>query len=156
MRSTLNDERKISMDIHHEQTEGDVNNLKVLLVDDYEKVRRSLASFLRRQRGVQIIGEAASGDEAVLQTERLQPDLVLMDLEMPDRGGLDAMREIKTRAPQTRVVILSPHGNDIYRRMAWKHSADGFIDKSSMKQDLLQILLAELERLSDRAVATAA
>ena len=133
-----------------------MNILKVLLVDDYERVRRSLASFLTKQRGVQVIGEAASGDEAIAETERLRPDLVLMDLEMPNRGGIEAMREIKMRAPHTRVVILSPYGSEIYRTMAWGNSADGFIDKSSMKQDLLQILLNEQDRLSDQAVANAA
>ena len=136
--------------------EDPVNILKVLLVDDYEKVRRSLVSFLTKQRGVQVIGEAASGDEAIAETERLHPDLVLMDLEMPDRGGIEAMREIKLRSPSTRVVILSPHGGEIYRKMAWGNSADGFIDKASMKQDLLRILLDEQDRISQQAVATAA
>ena len=83
-----------------------MNILKVLLVDDYERFRRSLASFLTKQRGVQVIGEAANGGEAIAETERLQPDLVLMDLEMPDLGGIEAMREIKMRVPRTRVVIL--------------------------------------------------
>lgn len=136
--------------------EDPVNILKVLLVDDYERVRRSLASFLTRQDGVEVIGEAASGGEAIAQTERLQPDLVLMDLEMPDCGGIEAMREIKQRAPQTRVIILSPHGSEIYRRMAWRNSADGFIDKSSIKRDLLDIILSEQDRISERAVASAA
>ena len=133
-----------------------MNILKVLLVDDYERVRRSLASFLTKQRGVQVIGEAASGDEAIAETERLQPDLVLMDLEMPDCGGIEAMREIKQRAPNTRVVILSPHGSEIYRRMAWGNSADGFIDKSSIKRDLLEIILNEQDRMSEQTVASAA
>lgn len=133
-----------------------MNILKVLLVDDYERIRRSLASFLTKQRGIQVIGEAAGGDDAIAQTERLQPDLVLMDLEMPDRGGIEAMREIKMRTPNTRVVILSPHGSEIYRNMAWGNSADGFIDKSSMKHDLLKILLSEQDRLSEQAVASAA
>jgi DNA-binding NarL/FixJ family response regulator len=133
-----------------------MNILKVLLVDDYEGVRQSLASFLRKQRGVQVIGEAVNGDEAIAQAERLRPDLVLMDLEMPDRGGIEAMREIKTRAPQTRVVILSPHGDELYRTMAWGNSADGFIDKSSIKQDLLEIILNEQGRLTEHVVASAA
>lgn len=133
-----------------------MNNIKVLLVDDYERFRRSLASFLRTQRGVQVVGEAANGDEAIAETERLQPDLVLMDLEMPERGGFEAMREIKLRAPQTRVVILSPHGSEIYRRMAWHNAADGFIDKSSMKRDLLAILLSEQERVGDDVAVAAA
>jgi DNA-binding NarL/FixJ family response regulator len=136
--------------------EVSVNILKVLLVDDYDRFRRSLAAFLKKQHGVQIVGEAANGDEAIAETERLQPDLILMDLEMPERGGLEATREIKTRAPQTRVVILSPYGNEIYRRMAWHNAADGFIDKSSVKRDLLAVIVTELDRVSERAVVSAA
>lgn len=133
-----------------------MNSIKVLLVDDYERFRRSLASFLKKQRGVQIVGEAANGDEAIAEAERLQPDLVFMDLEMPERDGFEATREIKLRAPQTRVVILSPHGSEIYRRMAWSNSADGFIDKASMKRDLLAILLSEQERGEEEVVVAAA
>lgn len=129
-----------------------MNNLKVLLADDHEAFRRSLVSFLRAQRGVEVIAEAADGTEAVEQTERLHPDLVLMDLEMPKRDGFEATRQIKSVAPKTRVVILSIHGGEVYRRMAWRHSADGFIDKGSMKDALRTLLLNEQSRLSQSPV----
>src|SRR3989304_9116731 len=113
----VNKECDYTIHYYKPSMEDPVNILKVLLVDDYERFRRSLASFLTKQRGVQVIGEAANGGEAIAETERLQPDLVLMDLEMPDPGGTEAMREIKMRVPRTRVVILSPYGREIYRRM---------------------------------------
>jgi DNA-binding NarL/FixJ family response regulator len=91
--------------------------LKVLLVDDHDGFRRLLSSFLKKQEGVEVIGEAIDGEDAIAQSENLRPDLVLMDLEMP----------------KTRVVVLSIHGSEVYRRAAREYSADGFIDKNSMK-----------------------
>jgi DNA-binding NarL/FixJ family response regulator len=117
-----------------------MNKLKVLVADDHEGFRRLLASFLRSQPGVEIVGEAANGAEAISQTEKLHPDLVLMDLDMPKCDGYEATREIKHRLPGTKVVILSIHSGDEYRRRAWQNSADGFIDKGSMKHALLEVL----------------
>lgn len=130
-----------------------MKTLKVLLVDDHEGFRKSLTCFLSEQYGVEIVGEAVNGRDAVDQTEKLHPDLVLMDLDMPEGDGFQATREIKLRVPDTKVVILSMHGGEVYRRMAWRHAADGFIDKSSMKSALLDVLLNERSRLSADAVA---
>ena len=125
-----------------------MNKLKVLVADDHDGFRRLLASFLGTQQGVEIVGEAANGIEAVNQTERLHPNLVLMDLDMPTIDGYEATREIKHRSPSTRVVILSMHSGDEYRRRAWQNSADGFIDKGSMKIALMTLLVNEQARLS--------
>jgi DNA-binding NarL/FixJ family response regulator len=122
-----------------------MNRVRVLLVDDHERFRQSVASFLNEQGCVDIIGEAANGDEAIAQTVNLHPDLVLMDVDMPNRDGFEATREIKLQRPETKVVILSMHGSDIYRRAAWRYAADGFIDKASMKTDLLAAI-AEVQR----------
>jgi DNA-binding NarL/FixJ family response regulator len=124
-----------------------MQTLKVLVADDHEGFRRLLSAFLRTQQGVEIIGEAKDGIEAVDQAERLHPDLVLMDLDMPNQDGFTATREIKDRVPETKVIILSMHGGEVYRRMAWKHAADGFIDKGSMKNALITLLLNEQARL---------
>lgn len=118
-----------------------MNALKVLLVDDHERFRQSVAAFLNEQGSVEIVGEAANGDEAITKTEQLHPDLVLMDVDMPKRNGFEATREIKLQNPETKVVILSMHGSEIYRRAAWRHAADGFIDKSSMKEALLALIM---------------
>jgi DNA-binding NarL/FixJ family response regulator len=133
-----------------------MNIIRVLLVDDYAGLRSSLAAFLVKQRGVVIVGEAANGLEAIEQAEMLQPDLVLMDLDLPGRGGYEATQEIKRRAPHTRVVILSMHGSEIYRRMAWRYAADGFIDKSSIKRDLLAVIFSEQGRVDAGMMAATA
>jgi DNA-binding NarL/FixJ family response regulator len=130
-----------------------MNRVKVLLVDDHDRFRQSVASFLNEQGFVEIVGEAVNGEEAIAQTEQLRPDLVLMDLDIRERDGFEATREIKLRVPRTKVVILSMHGGEAYRRMAWRHAADGFIDKSSMKNALLDVLQIERLRLSAAAFA---
>jgi DNA-binding NarL/FixJ family response regulator len=124
-----------------------MNTLKVLLVDDHERFRKSVATFLCEQAFVEIVGEAMNGEDAIIQTEKLRPDLVLMDLDMPEHDGFQATREIKLRVPQARVVILSMHNGEAYRRMAWRHAADGFIDKADMKVDLLETISREKSRL---------
>jgi len=130
--------------------------LKVLLVDDNDELRGSLASFLKKQQGVEIIGEAANGVRAIEQAEKLHPDLVLMDQDMPECDGFQATREIKSKIPNTRVVILSMHSGTTYRLMAWRSAADGFIDKGSMKKDLATLMLDERRRLGEGAAVVAA
>jgi DNA-binding NarL/FixJ family response regulator len=117
-----------------------MNRVKVLLVDDHERFRRSVASFLNEQGYVDVVGEAENGDDAIARTEELHPDLVLMDVDIPNRDGFEATREIKLHSPKTRVVILSMHGSDIYRRAARQFAADGFIDKNFMKKELLALI----------------
>lgn len=133
-----------------------MNRLKVLLVDDHERFRQSVASFLNEQGFVDIVGEAVNGNEAIEQTERLRPDLVLMDVDMPLRDGFEATREIKLQRPETKVVILSMHGSEIYRRTAWRYAADGFIDKASMKSELLAAIANVQSNLGGSKVATVA
>ena len=133
-----------------------MNTIRVLLVDDHAGFRSSLASFLMKQKGVAVVGEAINGEEAIEKAERLQPDLVLMDLNMPVRGGFEATQEIKRRSPRTRVVILSMHGGEFYRRMAWRHAADGFIDKASVKSDLLSVLFSAQRGVEPELVAARA
>lgn len=130
--------------------------LKVLLVDDNAGVRGTLASFLKRQHGVEIIGEASDGFGAIEQAERLRPDLVLMDLDLPECDGYQATQLIKSKVPNTRVVILSIHGGESYRRAAWRSAADGFIEKGSMKNDLLNLVLDERKRLGEGFAGIAA
>jgi len=129
--------------------------VKVLLVDDFEGFRHSLRSFLRSQPGFEVVGEAVDGNDAIEKAEQLHPDLVLMDLEMPNKDGFDATREIKRRSPETRVVILSMHSSDVYRRAAREFRADDFIDKNSMKYGLVAVLMNEQARRSNLAVNAA-
>ena len=129
--------------------------VRVLLVDDFDGFRHSLRSFLRSQPGFEVVGEATDGNEAIEKAEQLRPDLVLMDLEMPNKDGFDATREIKYRLPETRVVVLSMHSSDVYRRAAREFHADDFIDKNSMKYALVAVLMSEQARRSGIAINAA-
>ncbi len=114
--------------------------LRVLLADDHGPFRASLAKFLRSQAGVQVVGEAADGADAVEQVKELSPDLVLMDASMPKLGGFEATRAIKRDFPKTKVVILSAHVGEVYRKAAFENCADGYIEKSSMKSALVSLI----------------
>lgn len=114
--------------------------LRVLLVDDHAPFRRLLGDFLRSHGDIEVVGEACNGLEAVEQTQQLNPDLVLMDLSMPGLSGFDATRLIKERCPGIKVVILSSHVGEVYRKAAVDSAADGYIEKNSMKTALLSLL----------------
>jgi two-component system, NarL family, response regulator LiaR len=81
--------------------------IRVLLVDDHAVVREGLRAFLQLQDGLEIVGEAGDGAQAVDQAERLAPDVIVMDLVMPGLDGVGAMRELRVRAPHSRVIVLT-------------------------------------------------
>jgi DNA-binding NarL/FixJ family response regulator len=86
--------------------------INLLLVDDHEVVRAGLCALLGGIEGLCIVGEAGSVAEAVRQAEHLRPDVILMDLRLPDGSGLDACREILSNAPQTRILFLTSHSDE--------------------------------------------
>jgi DNA-binding NarL/FixJ family response regulator len=86
--------------------------IRVLLVDDHAVVREGLRAFLSLQDGIAIAGEAADGEAALREAERLRPDVVLMDLVMPRLDGVGAMRELRRRLPATRVIVLTSFLDD--------------------------------------------
>ena len=114
--------------------------IQILLVDDAPAVVKVMARLLSRIEGVSIVGKATSGGDALWQTQRLRPDLVVMDLEMPGMNGLEATRRIKAleRAPQ--VVILTLHDDPEYQTAAAAAGADGFVSKSELISQLLPII----------------
>ena len=128
--------------------------LKVLLADDHDNFRRILIAFLKMQKNVEVVGEAIDGQEAIEQTERYRPDLVLMDIHMPKQNGIEATKAIKNRWPGTKVFVLSMDPSEFYRRNT-QDFADGFIAKSSMKNALLSVLSSE-QQLHVNAMPVAA
>jgi len=132
-----------------------VPSIKILLADDNDSFRCLLTSFLGAHDGVEVVGDAVDGLEAVKLAEYLHPDIVLMDLEMPVKDGFEATREIKRRMPKIRVVILSAYSSDVYRRAAREFGADGFIDKNNMKDALLALLVEEQARRAEAVVKVA-
>jgi DNA-binding NarL/FixJ family response regulator len=110
-----------------------------------------LSDFLSSLRSVVVVGEATDGIDAVRKADELTPDLVLMDLAMPGMSGFDATKAIKVKHPKTRVVVLSSHVGEVYRKAALEHLADGYIEKNSMKSGLQAVL----ERYPDNEVRMA-
>ena len=115
-----------------------MSKIRVLIADDHIDFRRVVHEFLDRLPNVLVVGEASDGDEAVRQVEALSPDVVLMDIAMPFRTGLEATRIIKKRWPGMRVLIATMHDNPIYRLQAMEAKADAFILKASLKPMLEQ------------------
>jgi two-component system nitrate/nitrite response regulator NarL len=113
-----------------------MNIIKVLIADDHQDFRKVVHDFLDRLANVSVVGEATDGQDAVKKVEKLFPDVVLMDISMPLMNGIEATRIIKTRWPETKVLISTNHDNPIYRAQALEARADGFILKESMKPSL--------------------
>ena len=105
--------------------------IRVLVVDDHAVVREGLRTFLRLQEGIEVVGEAGDGVEAVVEAARLAPDVVLMDLVMPRLDGVEAMQQIREARPQTRVIVLTSFGDDEKLLAAVRAGAAGYLLKSA-------------------------
>ncbi len=113
---------------------------RVLIVDDVPQVRRELRTLLPLLDAIDIVGEAENGQDAIELAATLQPDVVLMDVEMPIVDGLTATRSIKQQYPACRVIILSIHNDEVVRTQARAAGADDFIDKGAPLTTLLQAI----------------
>ncbi|MDD5288132.1 MAG: response regulator transcription factor [Dehalococcoidales bacterium] len=109
---------------------GKSPNIKVLIVDDHQVVREGLRRILELDKQIQVIGEARSGEEAIVKTSALAPDVVIMDLKMPGMDGIAATQEIKNKKPDTSVLILTLYAEDFVKQ-AVEAGASGYILKDS-------------------------
>jgi len=114
--------------------------MRILVVDDHEVVRRGICAILACRPELTISGEAADGREAVEKALAMHPDLVVMDISMPNVNGLEATREIKKRLPDTSVVIVSQHAAPEMVRQAFGAGATSYVVKSAISQDLLSAI----------------
>ncbi len=117
-----------------------LSSLSVLVVDDNDSFRKELVEYLAIQPGVKIIGEARNGEEAIKLTASLDPDLVLMDISMPNMDGLEATKQIKEQGSRAKVVVVTIHEEGTYRHLAEYIRADGFVSKSSVRQHIPKML----------------
>ncbi len=115
--------------------------LRVLIVDDMQQVRTELHVLLQVSGEIEVIGEAANGEQAIQQARLLQPDVVVLDLEMPVMDGLQATSRIKQSCPGCRVVILSVHSTPEDIDQAYHAGADCFVQKGSSYLDLMQAIV---------------
>ena len=123
--------------------------MRVLVVDDHPAFRRALSSALRMVKSIEVAGEAGGGVAATQQARALDPDLVIMDLSMPDLDGIAAMREIHQARPKLPIVILTAHADPGVEREAREAGASGFLAKGVSLEDLV-IVLHEAADTPDR------
>jgi DNA-binding NarL/FixJ family response regulator len=114
----------------------------VLIVDDHPFFREGLKSLLARHSGFELIGEAGNADEGLRKAKELSPDLVLMDISLPNGSGIEATRNILSLLPETRVVILSMHSKIHYITEAFRAGAAGYVVKESATEMLSECLEA--------------
>ncbi len=116
--------------------------IRVLIVDDHALVRKGLCALLDAKSEVTAVGEAADGDEAVSKARALQPDVILLDLVMPRKDGIAAIREIKQETPQARILVLTSFTEDEKVFASIKAGALGYLLKDSSPLELLQAIKA--------------
>ena len=114
--------------------------IKLLLVDDHAVVRSGLRMLLDGQADVEIIGEAGTASEAIRQVASLKPDVVLMDIGLPDMSGIDATREIKRLWPEVAVVALTIHEDQEYFFNMLEAGASGYVPKRAAPEELLSAI----------------
>jgi two-component system response regulator NreC len=116
--------------------------IRLLLVDDHAVVRSGLKMLLENEHDVEIIGEASSASEAIEATLRLKPNLILMDIGLPDLSGIDATREIKKRVPDVSIVALTIHEDEEYFFRMLEAGASGYVPKRAAPEELITAIRA--------------
>jgi two-component system invasion response regulator UvrY len=115
-------------------------NITVLLVDDHELVRTGLKALLENEPDISVIGEASSGEEALKLVREKKPDVVLMDIQMPGIGGLEATKRMLHTFPGVRVIAVSSYNEDPYPAKLIQTGASGFLAKDSTSEELIEAI----------------
>lgn len=114
--------------------------IRILLADDHAMFRAGLAALIDLEKTMAVVGEASNGQEAVDQTRRLKPDIVVMDISMPGSGGLVATRRIAALELPTRILVLTVHAEEEYLVPVIQAGASGYLTKTSADRDLIDAL----------------
>ena len=132
-----------------------MTSIRVLICDDHPVVREGLAAMLRMQPDIEVCGEAANGQQAIDMVRRAPPDIVLMDLRMPEVDGVSAMRQIREFAPEVQFIVLTTYDNDEYIFQGIQAGARAFLLKDSPREELFKAIRAVWrgESLLEPAVA---
>jgi DNA-binding NarL/FixJ family response regulator len=114
--------------------------IRILAVDDHPLLRDGIAAMIDAQAEMTLVGEASNGQEAVALFRRLHPDVTLMDLQMPEMNGLEAIRAIRSGSPAARIIVLTTYPGDAQAVQALKAGAGGFLLKSSIRKELVDAI----------------
>lgn len=115
-----------------------MTQVDILLADDHDVVRKGLRALLESEADLRVVGEAVDGLEVVPQVEKLRPHLVILDIKMPGLNGLDVARMIRSRAPETKIIMLSMFSDEAYVVQALRNGASAYVLKESKASDLLE------------------
>ena len=113
---------------------------RIVIAEDHTILREGLRALLSSQESLEVVGEAGDGREAIRQVEELTPDLILMDLSMPKMNGVEAIREIKRRVPETRILALTVHKAEEFILEVLQSGADGYIPKDASSNELMMAI----------------
>jgi len=116
--------------------------IRVLSVDDHALLRDGIAALITNQSDMQLVAEASNGREAIELFRKHRPDITLMDLQMPDMGGIDAMSAIRAEFPEARIIVLTTYAGDVQVFRALKAGAKGFLLKGLLRKELLDTIRA--------------
>jgi len=128
--------------------------MRILIADDHHMVRRGVGGLLSKEAGWEICGEATDAAHAFQKASELNPDLVLLDISMPDGSGLEAARRIRQEIPHVRILMMSHHDATQFEQSALESGADGCIDKARLALDLVAMIKSLQPRNSNLASAS--
>ena len=112
----------------------------IIIVDDHDLIREGIKTLLRNHAEYRIIGEADNGDEALAKTRQLKPDVLLLDISMSQRSGLDILDQVRQSSPTTKVIMITVHRSPLYLKKALKSGAKGYLHKENAAEELLPAL----------------
>jgi two-component system response regulator NreC len=138
--TTLGDEQNALAEANADVSEK--AKIRVLVVDDHTILRVGLRMMLNAQPDIEVVGEASDGNQAVTEALRLVPDVILMDIAMPDCNGIEATRQVKRVQPETRVLVLTMHENEEYLFQTLRAGASGYILKEAADTELITAIHA--------------
>lgn len=114
--------------------------IRILTVDDHQLLREGIAAVLDAQPDMTLVGEAGTGREAIESFRRLRPDVTLMDLRMPDMGGIEAISVIRAESPNARIIVLTTYAGDAQAAAALKAGASGYLLKNLVRKELIETI----------------
>src|SRR5262245_38833070 len=117
-----------------------VDKIRVLIADDHLVVREGLVVMLQSTGEFEVVGQASNGEEAIFLAQKLQPDVAVIDLQMPGIGGIEAIQRISQQTPKVQVVVLSTFDQDEYIYQSVQAGAKGYVHKGSGKDELLDVI----------------
>ncbi len=116
--------------------------IRLLIVDDHAVVRLGLRTLLAEEVDLEVVAEAGSAEDALLQVEQKNPDIAVVDIQLPGRSGIEICREIRQRFPMTRVVILTSHAGEAFVEQAMRAGASGYVLKQVGNEELIRAIRA--------------